>query len=244
MIMTAKQPVIKSKKIDTINVSAIVLGKKKQVNGSSIVPLIYSNQPLIFQTEYASVSGWKKTETQRVYLLHMILDGVNDTFFDDIEKHVANVVEKNGSKLFTEKNITTKSIIDNNKIIRLPVDLTTTKIVDEQRNEIGFEVLNECPNVKVIIELNLWIDKNRYGLYTIIHKIMVRRPVSEIDFCSDDEPDNVTNPCDPELTQNNRMPQMPFTFQIPFPGSIPLDFGFSVGPKQTMTSKVEELNDD
>lgn len=187
--MAGKQ-IIKALKISDIKISDIVVSSNK-IN--KVVPITYLGKPLVCQTPFIEVMGkLRETTFPNIFQMDTLFKGDGKQkihqwyqFIENLETQISDQVMNNGSKWFTQKNVTIKSLIREVEaekgifFIKWPIDLQTNIFIDEFKTPLNPANLKEKDLVKMIIEIsNLWINENQCGLAVIVQKVMVK-PYSE-----------------------------------------------------------------
>lgn len=190
--MTTTKEVIKALKISDIVMEDITIGTKKS---SKTVPILLKNKSIVLQTPFLEISGsLRKTSYPNIYQLDTLFKGdskrkINQwyDFIENLENHITNLIIRNGSKWFTQKNVVIKSLIKElepnkgNYFIKWPIDLKTNIFVDEYKKTYNPLELKEKDLVKLIVEIaNLWIHDNQCGLAIVVQKILVKPYLEKI----------------------------------------------------------------
>lgn len=183
--MTSKQ-VVKALKISGININDINISNQKN---NRTVAVKLKDELLIFQTPYLEITDkLRKTPYQDIYQLDTLFKGDSKhrihrlyQFIENLETYISGLVEKNGTKWFSQKNVILKSLIrevESKKglfYIKWPLNLKNNIFIDENKKIFDPLQLKSGDLIKLIVEIsNLWIDNNQFGLAVIVQKIMVK----------------------------------------------------------------------
>lgn len=205
----------KSIKIKNVNLSGISLSEKTKYKGVNFITVNYQNKPLYFQTDYLEISDITPSKNDQIKILEIKSNDSTYKFIDSLELKIEELI-KTKKNLFNKNNITTQSIIKDNKL-KFPVNLTEIKLFDTNNEYIDSTELNNYNKSKLIIETKLWLTEDTYGLYLKIHKMMLKNtkpPVEiiqpDIQFDSSDEENNEEKYSDPPIDAINFIKNTPF----------------------------------